>query len=112
MTVLSLSSMVNALAKYNKRRERYQDSDPFSGPSPLSPDDAKELFGLTIGVFLVLLLIMIVLWIWALMILVKNWKTLPDWARVIGVLGVIPAVPVGPLVTIIIVYIAKGSRKN
>ena len=106
MTVLSISSMANALA--NHKREKFDDKPG----TPMSNKDAEALLGLGIGIFLVLFIIMLVLWIWALTILVKNWKTLPDWARVIGVLGVIPAVPVGPLITIIIVYIAKDSRKN
>ena len=99
--------MANALAKY-KKREKF-DAKP---ASPMSSDELKELLGLGFGVFLVLFIVMVTLWIWALTILVKNWKNLPDWARIIGVLGVIPAVPVGPLFTIVIVYIAKGTRKN
>ena len=98
--------MANALA--NHKREKFDDKPG----TPMSRKEEEKLLGLGIGLVLVLLIIMLVLWIWALTILVKNWKTLPDWARVVGVLGVIPSVPVGPLITIVIVYISKGTRKN
>ena len=66
-----------------------------------------KYFGLEIGVFIAIFLIAIVIWIWAIVVLIKYWKMLPDWAKVVGLLGVLPIVPLGPIVTLIVVYIGK-----
>jgi hypothetical protein len=75
------------------------------GIDPTTTDGS--ILGLSIGFFLLLLLVSIGIWIWAIVVLIKYWNQLPDWAKVLGVLGVIPAVPLGPVVTLICVYVAK-----
>ena len=50
------------------------------------------------------------LWIWSIIILVKYWKFLPSWAKVVGLVGLIPILPVaGPILTLLCVYIGKQS---
>lgn len=71
------------------------------------PSTGGTILGLSIGFFLLLLLVSIGIWIWAIVVLIKYWNRLPDWAKVLGVLGLIPAVPLGPVVTLICVYVAK-----
>ena len=72
-----------------------------------SGDDDQKIAGVSLTVFIVLLIITIILWIWAIIITIIAWKTLPEWAKVLAVLGLIPIIPLGPIVTLIVVYIAK-----
>jgi len=67
----------------------------------------NTILGFSIGIFLLLLLITFAIWIWAVVILVKYWNKLPDWAKVLGLIGVLPVLPGGPIMTLIVVYIGK-----
>ncbi len=93
---------------YIKRQsvENYN-GDGGDGIDPTITTTDGTILGVSIGIFLLLLLVSIAIWIWAIVVLIKYWNQLPDWAKVLGVLGVIPAVPLGPVVTLICVYIAK-----
>ena len=79
------------------------------GGDGIDPDPSTDgaILGLSIGFFLLLIAVSIGIWIWAIVVLIKYWDRLPDWAKVLGVLGLIPAVPLGPVVTLICVYVAK-----
>ena len=80
------------------------------GPDPDLPpmtDGDKKVIGMTLGVFMAILAVALILWIVALVLLVQNWKKLPDWAKILGVLGVLPIVPFGPIVTIIAVLCGR-----
>jgi hypothetical protein len=55
-----------------------------------------------------LLFLTIGIWIWGLVVLIKNWKRIPDWAKVLGAIGLLPILPLGPVVTLICVYVTKG----
>lgn len=82
--------------------EGYTDDDDEHHSTHISTFDAFG--GLT--VFLVILLINLLIWIWALIITIKYFKVLPQWAQIVSVLGLVcPAV--GPIVTLIVVYVAK-----
>ena len=110
MIPLSLTSIVAELKqRQNKVREGYNDND-----FGKDEKNAFELAGIGTVVLLVILVISLILYIWALVILIKYWNVLPEWAKIVGVLGLIPAIPLGPLVTIIVVYIGKdvGSKKK
>jgi len=64
----------------------------------------KWLAGLSLG-----------LWIFGIWYLARHWATLPEWARVIGVLGLLPVIitgPVGTIITIIVVAIGQGKRMD
>lgn len=67
--------------------------------------DSNKIIGLSIGIFLIILLINLALFIWSLILLIKNWHVLPSWAKVIGLLMLF--IPPGPLVTIIVCLVAK-----
>lgn len=77
------------------------------GESIENYNDSNTFFGLSITLFVVILAIMLFIWTWAIWALVKYWKILPSWAKVLGVIGVIPAMPGGPILTLIAVYIGK-----
>ncbi len=70
-------------------------------------NDDTTIMGLGIGVFITFLLIQVALWIWAIIVLVKYWKFLPDWAKVLGIIGVLPIFFGGPILTLIVVYVGK-----
>ena len=72
----------------------------------LSNDD-KKLLGMTIGVFLVVLIIALIVWVWALVVLIKYWPLLPQVGRVFGILCLVLPVPFGPVFTILISYLAR-----
>ena len=74
--------------------------------------DTAKILGLSVIPFLIVLLISLVIWIWALVATVKYWNQLPEWAKVISILGILPILPGGPIVTLVVVYIAKGGEKG
>jgi hypothetical protein len=77
------------------------------------PDDNNATYiGVGIGLFITIVVFVLIIWIWALVVTIKYWKHLPDWARVLSVLGLVPVIPGGPIITLIVVYIAKGSRHS
>ena len=71
-------------------------------------DDQARILGMSLAIFLALLLITLALWIWALVYLIKNFNNLQTWAKVIGILGLIPQTPLGPIITLVVV---KFGRK-
>ena len=78
--------------------------------SDMSDDGTEDnlIFGMSVGVFLIFFIFVLGLWIYALMILLKYWKNLPDWAKIIGVLGLLTGL--GPVVTIVVVYVGKDQK--
>lgn len=67
-----------------------------------------KILGLCMEMFIFILFISISIWIWALVELMKNWNTIPDWVKFVGVLGLLGVVTgVGPIVTLIAIYITK-----
>jgi hypothetical protein len=86
-------------------------NDPFNRPQnnqpPRPTQEDKQILGMALSVFIAILVLAFITWVVAIVLLVKNWNSLPDWAKVLGVLGVIPAVPMGSIVTIIVVLIGR-----
>jgi hypothetical protein len=72
----------------------------------LTTDD-KKILGMSIAVFLVILLINLIIFIWAIYSLVVYWKVIPDYVKVIGILGLF--FPFFPVLTLILVYATKTS---
>ncbi len=68
------------------------------------------ILGMTVGIFFIFFIISLALWIWAVILLVRNWNVIPDWAKVLGVIGVLPVIPGGAIVTILAVLLSKQSR--
>lgn len=109
-----IPSLYNVLEEYQKRRPEisaYLKGEPLENfvenYGDPTPTDTTAFFGLSMGLFLLLLVVALGIWIWAIVVLVKYWKKLPDWAKVLGVIGVIPVIPVGPVLTLIVVYVGK-----
>jgi len=77
-------------------------------------DKRITLFGtsmtITIVIFAVLVLINVLFWVGTLIMLIKRWKQLPVWARVLAlVLLLVPVVPGGPIIALIIILVASGK---
>ena len=80
-------------------------------------DDSGKAVGITIAAMLVwlipVLIIGLILFIWAAVVLYQNWKTMPDWARVVALLWLfVPALPGGLIVTLVLVYVTRNTRKK
>jgi hypothetical protein len=71
----------------------------------------SSIMGLTVGVFVVVLIVSLVFWIAGIYLLSHYWNSLPMWVKIIGVLGVIPGVPLGPVVTVVLVLVFKNEAK-
>ena len=103
-------SLFDLLKEYNKNKEYIHAR--LKGETIEGYDDngnATMILGIGLPIFLLLLLISFAIWIWALVVTIKYWKQLPEWAQVVSVLGLLPIIPGGPIVTLVVVYIAKGG---
>ena len=89
-------SLVGLINQYKQTKEGF-DND----------NDAATIVGISSGILLTIIMINLILWITAIVLLVKYWKILPDWAKILGILGVIPVVPLGPVITIIVVLLGR-----
>ena len=105
-------SVNNLMAEFQKNRaiiHAYVSGNSLEGYHDNGyDDDDKKILGMTIGLFLIILVIALAISIWALVALLQNWGNLSDAAKIfaglayIGILG-------GPVVTLIIVYAMRGS---
>lgn len=100
-------NLFNLLKAYQKNKAL---CDAFlSGKSIEGIDNgSKTVMGLTVGVFSIFLIVSLILFVVALVLLIKNWKVLPVWAQVVGVIGFF--IPFGNIITIVVVLIAKGKK--
>lgn len=96
---IDMLSLANAI-KQKPIRENYEGGE--------DEDDDDMVMGVTIAVFVVLILLNIALWIFALWYLLKHKNDIPSWALIVGILGLFGvAIPGGPLATIFVVYVSK-----
>lgn len=89
-------SIVGLVTEINNRKKEGYDSS-----------DAGSFIG-SLLVLGVMLFLTFGIWIWGIVVLIKYWKEIPDWAKVLGVLGLLPIIPFGPVLTLICVYVGKG----
>ena len=85
-----------------------------SGNIPIENKE-KKISDSELMTLMLLLLISISIWVWAFYELVINFKNLPDWAKIIGILGLtLNNIAGGMFLTIFVVYIGKneGSLKK
>jgi hypothetical protein len=95
-------SLPSLLIEYNKNRELI--NAHFKGESvegyTLSP---TKILGLTIELFMFLIIMHLVLFVWALVVLAKRWKQLDTGIQIVSVICLL-AIPMGSLITLILVY--------
>ena len=94
------------ISEYNNNREMidsHLQGKPFEGMGE------NLIMGLTVGVFLIILLIFLGLWIWAVVLLVQNGNKMPTWALVVGIIALFIPIPLSSVITIVL---AKTARKK
>ena len=104
-------NIFNTLSELKKNRplvESYLKGDVVEGYH--TKDDPNVAVGMGIGVWLSIVVVAIGLWIWALVVTVKYFNVLPQWAQILAVLGLFGFG--GPILTLIVVYIGKGMSKG
>ena len=115
--ILEKYALPNLIKEYNNNKHLI--SEHFKGSpkegyryrTTSDNGDVDQILGLSIQIFMLLLLISFTLWVVAIYLLVVNWNDLEDWAKIIAILGILFGF-VGPIVTIVIVLIGKKKRKN
>jgi len=105
MTILDYS-IINLYAEYKKNSDLIH---AYCGGSSVENFKDSKIMGLTVGIFVVVLVVSLVLWIAGIYLLFHYWKSLPMWVKIVGVLGVIPGIPLGPLVTVVLVLVFKTN---
>ena len=110
---MSLTTLMQHYRKHSDKNKMvsFDPNNPPFNPNP-DPDNHitqndKKILGMAVGAFIAILVLAFITWIVAIVLLVNNWKSLPDWAKVLGVLGVLPFVPMGSIVTIIVVLVGR-----
>lgn len=99
---MSIAGLSKELKRRQKIREGFDDDD--SGTA--------AAVGISATILVVALLINLALWIWGLVITIKYWKMLPEWAQIFAVLGLLPVLPFGPIVTLVVVYVGKAAKSG
>jgi len=106
-------SLASLLQEYSERKEQidaYLQNKTVEGYDSNPPEN--NVFYVSTGVFITIVIVSLIIWVWALVVTIKYWKYLPDWARVLAILGLIPVIPGGPIVTLVVVYVSHGSRRK
>jgi len=98
---MSIAGLSKELKRRRSVREGFDDDD-----------GAATAIGISTSIVVVALLINLALWIWALVITIKYWKMLPEWAQIFAVLGLLPVLPFGPIVTLVVVYVGKAAKSG
>ena len=104
-------NIFNTLSMLKKNRplvESYLKGDIVEGFK--TTDGPDVVVGMGVGVWLSIIVVAIGLWIWALVVTLKYFKVLPEWAQILAVLGLLGFG--GPIMTLIVVYIGKGMNKG
>jgi hypothetical protein len=103
ITKYSLVELLNAYKENKPLIDAYIKGQSIEGKS----DSDTAILGIGLSIFFIILLINLVLFVVALVLLIKYWKFLPDWAKVLGVLGFF--FPMGAVMTIVVVMIGKKN---
>jgi hypothetical protein len=84
--------------------------DAYYGRSTVEGLDDKSIdgkvAGLTVGVFMIALILALVFFIWAIWLLIARWSYVKDWVKIVGVIALLMGMPV---ITIILMY--AGTQK-
>lgn len=79
-----------------------------SKPGDVEKTDATVL-GVTVAVFLFLIVLNIIFYIWAVWILIAKWQFLPTWVRVVSVISLAMGLPI---VAILVIYAGAQTDKQ
>lgn len=99
---MSIAGLSKELKRRRSVREGFDDDDAGTAAA----------LGISTSIVVVALLINLAIWIWGLVITIKYWKMLPEWAQIFAVLGLLPVLPFGPIVTLVVVYVGKTAKSG
>jgi len=120
----SVYSVTKAYKENRQRINAYLRGDVYEGFDHTDlgpgPGAVSGLLGGGIAIFIVMAIIVWGLWIWALVVTIIYFKTLPTWAKVLSVIGLCVGIfgfgVLGTIMTLIVVYVVKkkgkGSKKR
>ncbi len=87
------------------------------GPGGMQPvpsmEEGGKILGMTLGLFLVILIIMLVFYIWAIIQLVTHWNYLETWVKVTSlILLFIPSlkIPFTPLIVLLLIKFTSTKK--
>lgn len=100
--------MFNMLNEFQKHRPMIHAYLKGESVENYDDNDGGALFGMSVGVFLLMFIVIVGIWIWALVTLIRNWSMLETWAKVLGFIGLFLSVG-GPIMTLIVAHIGKKS---
>jgi hypothetical protein len=112
---LSPVKIIEKINKHQQALKKAKQSETFNDSNKITKDDAAAGVFIAGGIFIYILLIILwfSLFVFAIAELIKNWKNLPVWARVVCVLFMLPYFPVGgPILTLIVIFVAKNGSKH
>lgn len=85
---------------------------PAPAPAPAPEDDDKKIMGISCTAFTTLLVMFLALWVWALVLVIKNWNSLDTWVKVVSLLLLFVMHLLGPLTPLLVVILVEHTRKN
>jgi len=100
-------SLPNLIKAYNENRDlivAHQKGQSIEGFDVNVTTGDEKVLGMTIALFISVLVISLALWIWGLVVMVVYWKVLADWAKAVGVISLVIGFP---LLTIIVGYLGR-----
>ena len=110
--MIGTHSLIDMIKMYNKNKDvinayiKGESIEGFRMKDINGSDVDLAPTGAMIGVFVSLILLSAFLWVWGIMVLVRYWSILPEWAQILGLVGLLGFG--GPILTLIVVYVAKG----
>ena len=113
MNTLNNLSINGILSQISKPKENYVYT--IRNVNVPNENKVKKISKSDLMTLMFILLLSIYIWVWAFYELVINFKNLPDWAKIIGILGLtLNNIAGGMFLTLFVVYIGKneGSFKK
>lgn len=66
-----------------------------------SDESSDKVMGMTIGIFMMFLILSLVLYVWAIWLLIGRWSFVKGWVKVISILALLFGMPI---ITVILMY--------
>jgi hypothetical protein len=103
-------SLPSLLSEYSKNRELIRAHLKGESVEGYTGTPTKTILGLSVGVFVFLVIIHLILFIWSLFVLGAMWPDLPVGIAVMSVISIF-AIPFGSIIALILMYSSKWSSE-
>jgi hypothetical protein len=99
----NMLTMCNA---WNENQDMIQTylSDPETFSLKEDIDKEAAILGVSVPVFIFILIIQLIIFVWSVYALTKYWNRLPQWVQIVGIVGLIFGLPI---ITLVAVYAGK-----